>query len=159
MERGEKGSLEQEAGLDPLRVPAWIYPVVYLGWLTNPGCHREAELMSHCCIKVWLQSSVKWVHWCWPAGTALILQLPCRGLIPEPLQMPPVPPAPGHPGPQPWELCPPWQPLALTHGRSAECTVRGCVRTAPQNCLAPKSTLGFGLINQWFPQSAGRSCT
>lgn len=58
--------------------PSLNYPVVYLGWFTNPGCHREAELMSHCCIKVWLQSSVKWVHWCWPAGTALILQLPCQ---------------------------------------------------------------------------------
>lgn len=36
MERGEKGSLEQEAGLDPLRVPARIIPWSIWGGLQIP---------------------------------------------------------------------------------------------------------------------------
>lgn len=32
--------------------PSLNCPEVCLRWFTNPGCHRETELMSHFCIKV-----------------------------------------------------------------------------------------------------------
>lgn len=69
-----------------------VYEVAYRSW-----CHREAELMSPFCIKVWLKSSMKWLHGSWPEGTALILQLLCWGLIPWVLWMAPVPLSQGSP--------------------------------------------------------------
>lgn len=106
--------------------------------------------MNHFCIKVWLKSSMKWVHWSWPEGSALILQLLCWVLIPwaSPNDISPLCPT-AIPAPSHGSCCTPFpRSCSLTlrlFWRSSLWVVSGHLT---QNSLTPKNNfLGFRLIN------------